>query len=88
MKVKVTNISVTDDLYLFMDVDEDGRAGKISYNLVWEDINDIDGVSYDAECAIEDFLFGRVYPVVAEIIKEAAQRIRDELTCFDIDLEV
>ena len=88
MKVRITNIGVTDDLYLFMDVDDGCKAGEISFNLVWEDINDIDSVSHDAECAIERAVSEIVYPVAYEVIKEAAQRIRDELTCLDIELEV
>lgn len=84
MKVRVTDVRVTDDLYLEMRVDADGKVGEYSYNIVWEDVSDIENIDHATERALSDWCGGLCMDVLAPFYLEAAQKMRDALADMKI----
>lgn len=88
MKVRVTDVRVTDDLYLFMQVDAGGKVGEFSYNIVWEDINDVEGIDHATMCALSKWCGHLCMDVLSPFYLEAAQKMREAVSGMEIDLEV
>ena len=88
MKVKVTDVRVTDDLYLFMRVDAGGKVGEYSYNIVWEEVNDLENVDHATEVSLGRWCGGLCEDVLSPICLEAAQKMREAVAGVEIELEV
>ena len=88
MKVKVTDVRVTDDLYLFMQVDAGGKVGEYSYNIIWEEVNDLENIDHATEISLDKWCGDLCWNVLSPIYREAAEKMREAVYGVEIELEV
>lgn len=89
MAVIIKNFNVSEwDLYMSVDVEEDGNKGLLYYNLMWRDVSNAEGISVKAEIEIKNYIEEELLPMLEEHIADAAFAMNRELTGIKAELEV
>lgn len=89
MAVIIKNFNVSEwDLYMYVDVEEDGNEGSFCYNLMWRDVSHVVGISVETEIKIKDYIEEELLPMLEEHIADAAFAMNRELTGIKAELEV